>query len=661
MSARDFNPDTYAVTMKALAEGWKRQQRLSISQWSDKYRRLPAKSSSEPGQWRTERIPFLRAIMDDLSPDSPIQRVVFMKSSQVGGTECGINWVGSFMMQSKGSMLVIQPTIAMAEKWSTQRLDTSIADSPEWATTLPPRKARDKDNQTLQKEGAGFILFITGANSASSLASMPIMYVFADEVDRYPDDVEDEGDPLSLALRRQKTFQRRKKTLIVSTPTIKDASRIEREYKNTDQRQYYVPCPHCGELQTLKWKQLQWDSKTENVWYACEANGCVIEEHAKATMLPEEGYGGKAKWIGSDPNHTDRGYFINALYTPLGLGDTWHDLVFGPEGWLAAQGNPSKLKTFVNTVFGESWEDLSSTLKTNELLTRREPWKVRTIPRGCLMLTCGVDTQDDRLEFQIIGHGRNGAMWVIDTHIIWGSPAQDQTWQELSEWLDKPIVNSFGVPLKIIATAIDSGGHHTQAVYNFCRWNQHRRIVAIKGASTANRPALGKPTYVDINWQGQVHKEGVQLWTVGTDTLKSHIMGLLKVDADLPQSERKIHFSADLEEDYFDQLTSEAFDPSKNKWVKRAGRRNEGLDTFVYAIAAAHLPGVEISKSRESNWQYLEHLLEPTVRDMFAADPPEEPQKTEVEAQKPNPADAGFFIDHAESNHDEADDYWRGR
>ena len=653
-------PDGYLHSLLALAAGWKRPQRLSVSAWADAYRMLPAKSASESGRWRTDRIPFLRQIMDDLSPESLVQRVVFMKSSQVGGTECGLNWVGSFMMQVKGSMLVIQPTIDMASKWSTQRLDPSIADSTEWAKVLPPRKARDKDNQTLQKEGAGFILFITGANSASGLASMPIMYVFADEVDRYPDDVDDEGDPLSLALRRQKTYQRRRKTLIVSTPTIKEASRIEREYRNSSRHRYFVPCPHCGELQALEWKQLQWDKNTEQVWYACQINGCIIDESHKGEMLREEHYGGRARWIADDPSHPDHGYFINALYTPPGLGDTWHELVFGAEGWQAAQGNPAKLKTFVNTVLGECWEDLSSQLKSNELAARREAYKARTLPEGCLLLTAGVDTQDDRLEVTVLGHGRQGTMWIIDTQVIHGSPAQETTWGELLTYLERPIENRFGVPLQIKATAIDSGGHHTHAVYNFCRNHAHRRIVAIKGATTPNRPVMGKPSAMDVDYNGQTHKAGVQLWHVGTDTAKSALMALLKLDGAAVDAERKIHFNADLEEGYFEQLTAEVFDPEKNRWVKRAGRRNEALDTLVYAYAAAHLPGIDIHKCRESDWAYLQSLLEPVVRDLFASPLP--PPVAPLAEPETNPAPAGFFNAQPpptpEAEWVNADNYW---
>lgn len=639
--------DGYAVLLNAVASALAPRPRLDVATWADQYRKLPKKSANESGNWRTDRMPFLRDIMNDLSVHSPTQRVVFMKSSQVGGTECGINWVGYFMMQAKSSMLVIQPTLAMAAKWATQRLDASIDESPEWAAELSPRKSRNRDNQTLQKEGPGFILFVTGANSASSLASMPIKYVFADEVDRYPDDVDDEGDPLGLARRRQKSFPRRK-TLIVSTPTIKEASRVEKEYDSTDQRGYFVPCPHCGEMQLLQWKKLQWNVERKAVWMDCEHNGCRIEEHHKPAMLAA------GVWIATFPDRPDHGYFINALYTPLGLGDEWRELVFGADGWLAAQGDPKRLKVFVNTVLGESWEARSSAVKANLLQARAEPFKLRAVPVGCLVLTLGVDTQPDRLECQLIGWGRNERCWVLDYFVIHGSPTLQATWDKLTEYRRRPLRNQFGIDMRVMAVAIDSGGHNTHDVYNYVRTWQHERVIAIKGSSTANRAVLGKPTKQDVNWNGQVDKEGVQLWPVGTDTAKSALFERLKSDADVEITRWKVRFSVDLELEYYEQLTAEVFDPERNRWIKRKGKRNEALDTWVYAYAAAQHPDIRIHAAREVEWQQLENMLQPRVHDMFSAPvqqaaetdpavPAADPAPENIEST-PDPASAGFSV-----------------
>lgn len=625
--------DGYVVACTALAAGWQRPPRMTVTEWADHNRILTSSESSQPGQWRTELVPFLREIMDCLSPFSPVQRVAFMKSTQVAGTESLLNWVGAVIDLYPGPMLVVEPTIEIAELWSKQRLANMVVASPTLSKKIRPARSRDSGNTTLLKEFPGGLLRIAGGNSATSLRSMPVRFLGLDEVDAYPDDVDGEGDPVRLAEERTNNFPRRK-VFLISTPTVHGASRIEREWELSDQRRYHVPCPHCGHKQPLRWSHLIWNEDLSAAWYRCEECSSTIDEHNKTWMLAN------GEWVPTYPERLVRGYHINSLYSPIGLGRTWLERA---RQWVEAQGKPLLLKSFINTALGEPWEDRSNQLKHNDVQARAEPYKLRTIPRGCLLLTCGVDVQDNRLAICLLGWGRNETAWVLDWFELPGSPADDTLWAKLDQYLATPVLNQFDIPMRIEAVAVDTGGHYTHAVYNFCRVRAHRRILAIKGETQPNRPILGKPTAQDVNWQGKLVANGVQLWKVGTDTAKTAILNRLQLDSEAPVHERRIHFSQDLDEEYYLQLTAEVFDPEKNRWRKRR-ERNEALDCFVYGYAAALHPDLRIHTAREADWRRLEEVLEPAVGDLFTqavsdAGPPAQPTETPTQ-----PADSGGLV-----------------
>lgn len=270
---------------RAWREGLTPDPLLTVSEWSDRHRMLSSKASAEPGRWRTSRTPYLKAIMDCLSPTSPVERVVFMKAAQLGATEMGSNWIGYVIHHAPGPMMAVWPTVEMAKRNSKQRIDPLIEESSALAELIAPARSRDSGNTILAKEFRGGVLVMTGANSAVGLRSMPVRYLFLDEVDGYPLDVEGEGDAISLAEARTRTFARRK-IFIVSTPTISGASAIEREYEASDQRRYFVPCPHCSHRQWLRFEQLRWDKgQPETAAYICESCDTAIAEHHKTWML----------------------------------------------------------------------------------------------------------------------------------------------------------------------------------------------------------------------------------------------------------------------------------------------------------------------------------------------------------------------------------------
>ena len=607
--------------LERLARSVAPRPHLTVSTWADKYRWLSQKGSSEPGKWKTERNPMLREIMDCLSVQSDVRRIVVMKPAQVGVTEACLNWIGYVMQHAPAPIMVLLPTLENRDKWIGQKLNPLLLETPIIAELFDAKRERDASNSRDNKDFPGGVLFLAGGNSPNSYAQVSARYVILDDADRFPEEVGAEGHPVALARNRCKAFPRYK-MLLISTPTIKEASHIEAEYDKSDQRRYHVPCPHCGEFQVLEWKHLKWpdhcvtSGTVTNAWYVCPANGCVIEEHHKPEMLA------RGRWVAARPEVKTRGYHINGLYAPIGLGKTWLELA---QEWLDAQKDPVALKTFINTELAETWEDRSHAVKPKHLSERAGPQKAREISLGCLLLTCGVDTQDDRLEVHVLGHGpmlghggaeRGLIHWTIDYLVIPGNPAHDAVWETLAQVLNRPYVNARGRELLIEATAIDEGGHHTDDVRWFATQNKAKRTMAVKGMNRASRTIMpGGPKPTDINRLGKKLTGGARTWDVGTDVAKSYLMKNLVADGELAAEAQRIRFHAELEDTFYNGLLAETFDPSRNRWVKKAGRRNEPLDTWGYAWFAAHHPQIAVTRKTRKEWAALAAILEPALQE----------------------------------------------
>jgi phage terminase large subunit GpA-like protein len=589
--------DGFGVWCASAAEACAPRKALTVSEWADAKRVLSAKASAYAGPWRTARTPYLREIMDCLSARSPVQRVVFISSTQVGKSEAGLNWIGYVMDECPSPMLVVQPTIEVRRRFVLQRIEPMLRESPALAKLIGTLKTRESSNSQDIKDvpGGGMVIF-GGANSPASLASMPVRFALLDEVDRYPWELGAEGDPITLIENRLKAFSRRK-LFIVSTPTIRGASRIEEEWEQSDKRHYHVPCPHCGTGLVLQWKQLQWKERGEQAWYCCEHCGGVIEEADKAAMLAQ------GQWRATHPERGIRGYHLNALYAPPGLGYTWRELA---QRWLRDHADPIKLKSFINTQLGEAWEDRSRDVRVQDLMARSEAYALREIPAGCLLITAGVDVQDDRLAVVLLGWGAEGQGWFLDWVELPGNPALSATWEALDELLCQPLLNAAGRELRIEATAVDTGGHHTHDVYQYVRSGKARRLMAVKGSNQPNQAILAaRPKEQDVNWRGRLIRNGVRLWMVGVDTAKHWLINRLHADGQVDMGGRKLHFSKDLPEDFYQQLTAEVFDPEDNRWRRRRNRRNEALDCAVYAIAASQHPQLRVHAMRPADWRRL--------------------------------------------------------
>jgi len=572
------------IYKKSFFSGLKPDPDLTVSEWSDEHRLLSNRASAEPGPWRTSRTPYLKEIMDSMSANNTIQKVVFMAGAQLGKTEAINNVVGYLISHAPGPALFVQPTIEMCKRLSKQRLDSLIHETPCLKGKVAPPRSRDGDNTMFSKTFPGGILLLTGANSATGLRSAPCRWVLLDEVDAFPQDADGEGDPCSLAERRASTFSRRK-IILTSTPTVKEASRIETEYEAGDQRRYFVPCPHCDHFQTLEWSNLKWrDGEPKSAAYVCESCGTYIPEYYKSEMLRRGEW--RATSTSTDPRTVS--FHLSSLYSPLGW-KSWEEIV---TEFLRAKNDAPLLKTFVNTILGETWEEeIGAKIGAESLSERAEFYPAGEIPDGATIVTAGVDVQDNRVAISLYAWGSGEECWLISHTEIYGDPAGLKLWAQVDDVVLRSYPHASGVEVPVSAIGIDSGGHYTSEVYTYARSRKGKGVFALKGQSIRNKPPIGKPSKVDINYKGQVLKNSAEVFPVGSDTIKSTIFGRLKHNEPGPGY---IHFHAEAGVEYFKQLTSErqviryvkGF--AIREWKKRASDRNEALDCFVYSYAALH-------------------------------------------------------------------------
>lgn len=603
------------IAISFLLMGIRPDELLSVSDWADKYRRLSSKASAEAGQWDTSRTPYLREIMDSLSVHNPLTDICFMKGAQVGGSEGGFNWIGYVISQTPGPMLMVQPTVDIAKRVSKQRIAPMIEECEVLRDKVKPMKSRDSGNTLMEKEYPGGILLFAGANSAAGLRSMPIRFLFMDEVDAYPQDVEGEGSPTELAKARTRTFANRKKIFEVSTPTISGKSSIERSFEESDQRFFNVPCPCCNKLQKLNFKNLIWETgKPETVQYACGECGELFKEHNKTWMLS------KGAWIKENPESKKAGFHLSSLYSPVGW-LSWASIV---EMWEKAQSSQELLKAFVNTILGETWKEVTELPDWKKVYTRREIYGLNEVPEKALFITAAVDVQKDRLECEIKGWGRNKESWSIDYRKIYGDPAQTTVWQELNKILNETWVHPSGQELHVKMMAVDSGGHYTQECYAWGREQDPRRVMIVKGSSNNNPKAILETTSkVEISKGGKKIKTGLNLWLIGTSIAKSELYTWLKYDhpTEMEIIERGFpagycHFpkSEIYGEDFFKGLAGEQLVGKKNKrtgftqyYWEKIFDRNEPLDLHVYNRAAATHLGID--RYSDQVWSKLESQL----------------------------------------------------
>lgn len=606
--------DATAVVLGGFSRGIRPDPDLWIDEWSDEYMQIPQGNGAEPGRYKTSRTPFAREVMRCLSPAHPAKRVVAKVASQLLKTQVGINWLSASIHQAPGNMLVLLPSLNLAKRVSG-RISKTIDVVPQLRERVAPVRSRDSRNTIDTKEFKGGTLYITTAGSAANLAEIPARYVYGDEVDRWEVSVDEEGDPVELAETRTSTYGRNAKIYYTSSPTIEKASRIDSLFKQSDQRSYLVPCPHCDHYQVLQWEALWWAPDFSRAAYVCCECGAHIEESSKTDILARGRWEAQAAGDGETV-----GFELSALYAPLG----WVSWIALAKQYAKAKdaydkGDPEPMQVFYNTRLARTWDDIKERTAPEELKARAEPYLLRTIPTSVVVLTAAVDVQDNRLEVLIQGWGEGLERWVVDYQVIPGDPATSEPWEDLDKLLRTPLRRANGIEMLPRAVAIDSGGHYTQEVYEFTRDRKYRGLLAVKGSSKPGRPVIStQPSKVDINRRGRIDKRGAELWMVGTDTAKDWLHSRWKL-ADGPGS---IHFSADLPESFYQQLCSERRSiryikgHARTEWVKAKADRNEALDLSVYNLACAQR--LQLHKWREADWARELERLEPTQQTLFA-------------------------------------------
>lgn len=593
---------------RAWREGLRPDPRLTVSEWAECYRMLSTKESAEPGRWRNARTPYLREIMDCLSPASPVERVVLMKGAQVGGTELGLNWVGYAIHHAPGPMMIVWPTTEMAQRNSKHRIDPLIEESPVLKDIIAPPRSRDSGNTVLMKEFRGGVLVMTGANSAVGLRSMPVRYLFLDEVDAYPLDVDGEGDAIHLAEARTRTFARRK-ILLVSTPTISGASIIEREYEASDQRRYFVPCPHCGHRQWLRFERLRWErGQPETAAYLCEECEAPIAEHHKSRMLE------LGEWVAQGIG-TSAGFHLSSLYSPW---RKWREIA---ASWEKAAMSESRsvatIKAFKNSELGEAWVEEGEAPDWQRLLERREDYRIGSIPVGGLLLTAGADVQKDRIEVSVWAFGRGKESWLVEHRVLMGDTARNEVWQSLAGVLHETWTHETGCQLSMVRLALDTG-FATQEAYTFVRSVRDARLMAVKGV--ARGPALvGTPTAVDATTGGRKLRRGIKVFSVAGGIAKLEFYNNLRKAPEVAEDGVTIRYPTGfvhlpkVDAEYLQQLCAEQLVSRRDRngfaireWQKMR-ERNEALDCYVYARAAAAASGLDRFEDR--HWRELERQI----------------------------------------------------
>ena len=556
--------------LRAWKAGLAPDPTLTVSEWSDRHRILSSRSASEAGPYRTARTPFMREIMDALSPSHPARRVVFMKSAQVGATEAGNNWIGYIVDVAPGPILAVQATVEMAKGWSKQRLADMVAGSERLRERIADSSSRRSDNTLLSKSFPGGAIYIAGANSPAGLKSKPIRFVFLDEVDSYPPSAGAEGDPCDLAVARTQAFKNAK-VLFTSTCTVRGESKIEAEYLATDQRKFFVPCPECGEFQILEFKNLVWPKgQPHAAEYVCPHCGSIIEERKKPSLLRA----GEWRPTAEGPPKV-RGYWLSSFYSPF--------LPWGviAQRFVQAKGDPGKLQVVVNTLFAETWDaEDGETLEGGALAGRTEDYPAE-VPNGVGVLTAGVDVQADRLEVSVWGWGLQDEAWVIEHRILYGDPMLDEVWDDLDAVLETEFRHESGHKLKIASMAVDSG-YATDRVYAWCGPKYRRGVYATKGREGP------LPVWPVKQSKAKGGRYAVRI--LGVDTGKGHLYSRLKVEDPGPGF---VHFPRKgLPSDYFKQLVVEKRKTRYHRgqaihyWHKPDKARNEALDCAVYAYAA---------------------------------------------------------------------------
>lgn len=631
---------------ECVRKALKAPPKLNLVEWTDKYRYLPD-NSAESGRWKTDRVEAARQPMLSVS-DPTVQEITIMSCIQFMKTELMINTALFYIDQEPSPIMYVAPKKETAEAWSKERFVKSVNATPVVSDIFTENR-RGEGNTITQKQFAGGQISIVSARNPTDLAMRAVRIMLFDEIDKYPNNVGSgdggsggEGDPIVVAWGRATTYGTRAKKIAACSPTVQGKSRIEEEYHKSNMSVFFQPCPHCDHAAPLTWMNvnLPRDPKTGDFIHSkaaivCGGKGCGVEwNESDRHKSIRNGY-----WVATKPEITwHHGYKVSSLASPF------TPITVLAKEFVDAQGNLESLKAFYNTRMAETWREAGEQPDWERLYERREKYKPCTVPKGGLLLTCGIDIQKDYIVYEVTAWGRRKESWSIDKGFIEGSIEEEETKVRLSDFLDRSFTNQVGVEMPIMKTCIDSG-YLTQEVYNFCRVYGSDRVVPVKGEKDENlQMILGTPRPVDVMVDGKRMSRGIMLWHVGGSIVKEQLYRWLvaKVPTDEELKLGKLyptgycHFP-EYDEEYFRQLTAEQhitltnkYGFSESKWEKLR-KDNHFLDCRVYSRAASAM--LQIDRMNESDWLALEKIY---INENSTSELVEDKVKTKVKSKKPS-------------------------
>ncbi|MFY4756365.1 phage terminase large subunit family protein [Aliarcobacter butzleri] len=564
--------------LRYFKKGFEPDPLMTVSEWADNFRVLPSESSSQPGQYRTETMPYLEEIAYELSPQSPTDEVSVIKGTQLGFTELGNNMLFCYADLYPCPMLQILPTETAVKTHALSKLWPSIEASPRLKNTFKKRKTQDGSSiYSLMFKGGNIAL--GWSNSPATFASSSRRIVINDDVDKWPDEIEG-GNPLDLSKNRAETYSN-KKIYNNASPAKKHNSKILPKYETSSQGLYTMKCPHCGEDVVFEKDGFKFNydenyQLIDDVVFVCSNNGCIIEEHQKYEMMKKEN---GARYVHKFPERKHKGYRVPSYYSPFAK---WNEIF---QSFLDARKEQkekkisTKMASWMNTKDANVWEEKIEKLDVNEYLNRHEEYAAE-VPNGVFILTAGVDTQDDRLEVEVVGWGKYGESWSIAKLILEGDPKFPRVWQKLDNVLENSYKHESGIDMKILGMGIDSGGHRTDYVYNYCKTRVEQNVFCMKGDNSVETPIL--KSGISKNKDGSL-----RLYMIGVNSAKDVVYGQLTTKEVGPGY---MHYpkKPEYNEEHFKQLTGEAKDKTTGRW-KKFRTRNEALDLRVYAMATLRI------------------------------------------------------------------------
>lgn len=653
MSDFTFSADRLDASLRNGLSAFAMPEHLTLADWAEKHFYLSKESSYVEQRWQPW--PFQRAIMSAISNDD-VEEIDVIKSARVGYTKIALAAIGYFAHHKRRNQAIWQPTDDDAVEFVKTEIDPMLRDVEAMQEIFPSFLRRDKDNTLSQKKFLGSIVYIRGGKAAKNYRRISVDVAILDELDAFDASIEREGSAVSLSAKRAEGASFPKK-IRGSTPKIKHFSQIEDCANSADLLfHYHIPCPHCDEYHALTWggKEERHGIKFVNrdpdsVRHCCPHCGALIEQHEYLAVAAR----GRWQASGGETLDNDGNFFCregNAIdaprhvafhvWTAYSPNVEWPAIVreFLEAKEKADIGDLTKMQAFVNTTLGETWAESVKTTEANELQQRAEPYKLRIVPKGGLVLLSGVDTQDDRLEAGIWALGRGCEMWPVDHHIFYGNPEQDEVWERLEEYLFTEFQHASGRAMRLSAIAVDSRGHNTQAVYAWCHKHRKRGVFAIAGHPGRERAIVHGCSDVDLNWKGRRVRQGVKLWQVGTNHAKDRILARLSISK---PGAGYIHFSDELSDEWFKQFAGEVRVARQTdrgeefKW-KAIRKRVEALDCCVYAVFLEAY--FQLDRRAASYWDKLEQAVQPVNGDLFApkSKTPDEPEEQKLTPPAPS-------------------------